>query len=149
MQPIIAPTPETSEAARNALRALQPLTGRMPTQSTLSIGAAEDKTISIALPADALRVLVETLGHLANGSAVTVTPLHAELTTQQAAELLNVSRPFLDDVLADGQIPYRKVGAHHRIRLADLLAYKERDDAERRAVADELAAEAQKLGLGY
>ena len=149
MQPMAEPTPETSEVARNALRMLQPLTGRVQAETTVSICVAEGDEMAVTLPFDALRVLVEVLGEMANGSAVTVVPMHAELTTQQAADLLNVSRPFLIGLLDGGQIPYSKVGTHRRVRMADLMAYKERDDAERRAIADELAAEAQKLELGY
>jgi excisionase family DNA binding protein len=120
-----------------------------PVETRLSVRASGGKRVSVALPAEALDALLEVLGQIASGCAVSVVAEDAELTTQQAADHLNVSRPFLIGLLDARAIPYRKVGTHRRVRMSDLLAFKERDDAGRRAVAEELAAEAQKHGLGY
>ena len=99
--------------------------------------------------AEAFNLFLEILGQMANGNAVTIVPIHGELTTQQTADLLNVSRPFLVKLLDDGKIPSRKVGAHRRVRAEDVIAYKHADDMRRRAILDELTAEAEKHGLGY
>lgn len=101
----------------------------------------------IRLPYSILKVLMEVVHEMARGNAVRVMPIHAELTTQQAAELLNVSRPFLVSLLEQGEIKYRKVGTHRRILLEDLLIYKDRRDRERLSALDELAKEDQRLGL--
>ena len=103
----------------------------------------------LTLPRAAVRLLVHLLTEMADGNAVTVIPVHAEMTTQDAADFLNVSRPFLVGLLESGGIPYRKVGTHRRIRFQDVKGYRDRIDAERERSLDELAAQAQELGMGY
>lgn len=148
VKPKLEPTAASTEAARKALHALQAL-GRPPTEAEVEVGVPGGETLSFRLPPEAVRALLEVLGQLANGTAVTVVPSHAELTTQQAADVLNVSRPYVVTLMESGELPFRKVGTHRRVRMADLAAYKARDDAERRAAMDQLAAEAQDLDLGY
>jgi excisionase family DNA binding protein len=99
------------------------------------------------LPAAAVRLLGALLTELAKGNAVTLMPHHAELTTQEAADLLNVSRPFLVSLLENGQLPHHKVGRHRRVRFADLMTYKQRRDAESEAGLRELAALSQDMKL--
>jgi excisionase family DNA binding protein len=94
-----------------------------------------------------VELLARILAHMAAGQAVSVVPAHAELTTQQAADLLNVSRPHLIGLLEAGEIDYRRVGKHRRVTALSLLAYMRADDQRRRDAADELSALTQKMGL--
>jgi excisionase family DNA binding protein len=110
---------------------------------------ADNSGTTLQIPGLSLRLLVDILAQIANGNAVTVAPVHTELTTQQAADILNVSRPYLVKLLEERKLPYRRVGNRRRVLLADLLAYKRIDDADRRAIAEELTSEAQRLGLDY
>ena len=103
----------------------------------------------LELPAGAVALLMEILEAMAAGRGVTIIPENAELTTVQAADVLNVSRPFLVRLLEEGAIPFRKVGKHRRIRMDDVMAYKEDIDRKREAALDELARLAQEHDMGY
>jgi excisionase family DNA binding protein len=104
-----------------------------------------DETLTV--PRGVVELLARILAHMAAGQGVSVVPTHAELTTQQAADLLNVSRPFLIGLLDAGAIDHRKVGKHRRVKAASLLDYLRTDDQRRREAADELSALTQEMGL--
>jgi excisionase family DNA binding protein len=108
-----------------------------------------DQEQPIELPPGAVLLLMDILEAMAAGRGVTIIPENAELTTVQAADVLNVSRPFLIKLLEEKALPCRKVGAHRRIRMEDVMAYKARIDAERETVLDQLVAEAQENDMGY
>ena len=102
---------------------------------------------TVALPGVAVRLLRGVVHHLAQGHAITFFPLSERLTTQEAAEILNVSRPHVVKLLESGVIPFERVNVHRRIKPEDLLAYKQRRDAERRERLAEMARETDELGL--
>ena len=109
----------------------------------------EEQEQPVELPIEAVEMLIEILEAMSSGHGVHIIPENAELSTVQAAEILNVSRPFVIKLMEEGVLPHRKVGKHRRIRIEDTIAYKTRIDRERERVLDELAAEAQKEDMGY
>jgi excisionase family DNA binding protein len=102
---------------------------------------------TVKLPAPAVRLLLRILEEMARGNAVTIIPVHAELTTQEAADILNISRPSLIQLLKEGKIEYRRVGTHRRVKFEALMRFKRKADEARRAALDDLAAYDQELGI--
>ena len=101
----------------------------------------------LEIPGSVFGVLVRAVREMERGNGVTIIPVHAELTTQQAAELLNVSRPYLVRLLKEGEMPFHQVGRHRRVRVEDLLAYKEKRDSQRRHLLKKMVEEGQEAGL--
>jgi excisionase family DNA binding protein len=145
----VAPTEADALLARESSRRLA--TRKLGRRSSVRIQLLDDgeEAETVAVPASALRLFLHLLTEMSQGNAVTLIPTHAELTTQQAADLLNVSRPYLVKLLDEGKIPCRTVGKYRRVRFDDLMAYKRKDDEARAKVLDQLTAEAQELGMGY
>ena len=137
------PTRQDIEDAQSTSRALS----KYSTQERLRFMLPDGE--DFILPGYAFDLLLDILTEMSKGNAITVMPVHAELTTQEAANLLNVSRPFLVDLLEKGEIPFRKVGTHRRIMFRDLLDYQQRTASSRQKILDELAAQAQELDMGY
>lgn len=102
---------------------------------------------TIELPQAVYDVLTQVVQAMAQGLAVAVMPLHLELTTQEAADFLNVSRQYLVQLLDRGAIPHTKVGTHRRVRFGDLRAYKETRDQQRRSGLDRMARLSDELGM--
>lgn len=141
------PTPQEIEQAKDSSRTLSKYANADRVQ--LSLKASNGLSDDLILPGHVLQILLEVLAEMGKGNAISLVPMHQELSTQEAAHLLNVSRPFLVGLLEKGEIPFRKVGAHRRVYLRDVMAYKERTDQQRGKALDALAALSQQEGMGY
>jgi len=143
--------PSREEVAA-AIEALRRLPAHWPaktgTHQIILLPEAADRQV-IEVPTLAMRMFAQILGEIAVGHAVRVLPVRPELTTQEAADLLDVSRPKLVRLLEEGVIPYTKAGAHRRVRLEDVVLYKEQRDAASFKALDSLARQSQKLKEGY
>lgn len=118
-------------------------------KKTVMIEVKSDEGHSIKVPVKVFKLLLDILSQMAKGNAISIVPSEAELSTQQAADMLNVSRPFLVKLLKEEKIPYKQVGRHRRILLEDLLAYMKKQDQVREKALQALADQAQELDMGY
>ena len=116
---------------------------------TLSVQDKSGEVHSVNMPVSALRLLVDVLTELGEGNTVKLVPIHTELTTQEAADLLNVSRPTLIKLLDEGDIPFHRSGNRRKVRFADLRQYQETLEQNRLNTLEDLSDLDQELGLGY
>jgi len=144
---ITLPDDETS-LARNSSQMLASLIG--DDSIPLTIQLANEKTgerIETTVPGAALRLFAEILATMADGNPVMLIPMHAELSTQQAADLMGVSRPYFVKLLDEGEIPFRRVGEQRRVKYQDLQTYLTQYQKEAGEALDELTADGQRAGL--
>lgn len=143
----LPPSAQDAAMARASGQILSPFAKRHEPLSLKVREAGQEQPLE--LPTAAVMLLMEILEAMAAGRGVTLIPENAELTTVQAASVLNVSRPFLIKLLEDNALPHRKVGKHRRVRMEDVMDYKAKIDRDREEILDKLAREAQEQGLGY
>lgn len=141
------PSQEEVEQAITSSRTLSKYTDVDRVQ--LSLRGCDGETDDLVLPGHVLQILLDVLSEMSKGNTVSVVPYHHELTTQEAANLLNISRPYLVSLLEKGDVPFRKVGTHRRVLLTDLMAYRDRINKERQQALDTLTAMSQEEGMGY
>jgi excisionase family DNA binding protein len=144
---VIRPGDANADLAGRAVRRIREYLTDHPGTDPVTIRGELAGDDALVVPREATVLLAQILALLASGQGVQVIPDAAELTTQQAADFLNVSRPFLIGLLEAGEISFRKVGTHRRIRFDDIREYKRRDDLQRRKVADDLTSLSEELGL--
>ena len=142
----LAPSSEDITLAQESSRCLTAVAGH---QVTCTIKAADGKPIKIKLPASVVEMLTQMLTQMAQGKAVGLIPINAQLTTQQAADILGVSRPFVTAQMKIGKLRFHKIGTHRRIAFSDLMKYRSELAKESEDAMDALVAEAQELNLGY
>lgn len=140
------PNPEISAIARTSARELSALLEDLPEADRASIKMEGHDLI---LPRQAITLLRDILADMAQGKAVSIMPLNAELTTQQAANILNVSRPYLIKLINSKKIAHTKVGTHRRIRFEDLMDYKQSLKQQSADAMDQLVDQAQEHNMGY
>ncbi|MEL4015983.1 helix-turn-helix domain-containing protein [Dryocola clanedunensis] len=141
------PDTRESELAQRGQRELAAWLSTKLDAQRISILGEDDKNHTIELPTSALTMLLDVLGELAVGNAVQIVPVHAELTTQEAANLLNVSRPHMVKLLEEGKLPFHKTGRHRRVLFADLMEYKNKREHESLDAMQALADQAQETGM--
>jgi excisionase family DNA binding protein len=149
MDALNLPTRKEQKIARENKESLNRIAEKLKKSTKeVEIGVRGEKD-HIKIPVSALKHLNTIMDLIAQGKAITVNPIDSEITTQEAADILNVSRPFVVKLLEKGKMPHHKVGSHRRIKLRDLLVYKQRMEKDREEALTELTRIGQELDLNY
>ncbi len=146
---VITPTEKEAIMAQESSQSLASHLQLSESSQVLKVISDQGESVTVKVPTSAFRLFIDILTQMAHGNSLTLMPIHAELTTQQGAEILNVSHSYLIKLLESGEIPFHKVGNHKKILYQDLRAYKNLINAQRREILAELAAQAQELNMGY
>ncbi|WP_440905556.1 helix-turn-helix domain-containing protein [Catenovulum sp. SX2] len=141
------PTSDEIDVAKRSSRTLAKYASVDRVQ--MSISGSNGESDQFVLPGHVMQILLDVLSEMSNGNAISLIPHNQEVSTQEAANILNVSRPFLIKLLEGGNIPFHKIGTHRRVKLQDILTYKQQIDEKRNHVLDELSELSQSEGMGY
>jgi excisionase family DNA binding protein len=141
------PTQEAITLASQALESVSAVVANPPETITFAILNPDLQGTKITIPGGMFRLMVDVLNAVSQGEPITLLPHSAELTSQEAADMLNVSRPYLVKLLDEGAMPSRKVGIYRRVKVQDVLQYQKQEKAKREKILDELTQEAQEMGL--
>ncbi len=141
------PTEYEMQQAKDSSRLLSTYSAAEHVQLSLPNSHNDKKTVT--LPGHTLQLFLDVLAEISKGHAVSLVTHQQELSTQEAANILNVSRPFFVKLLDSNEIPYRKIGSHRRVLLRDVITYKHDVDRKRMATLDELTQLSQNEGMGY
>jgi len=143
------PSAEESALAKLCSQELAAILETRQEVQTFSVQDKSGEVHSVNMPVSALRLLVDVLTELGEGNTVKLVPIHTELTTQEAADLLSVSRPTLIKLLNEGEIPFHRSGNRRKVRFADLRQYQDALEQNRLNTLEDLSDLDQELGLGY
>jgi excisionase family DNA binding protein len=145
----VAPSKQDADLAKESSRKLAALAATLSQTVEVEIVAGGRKVEKIVLPRGAVDLLTQLLTEMSRGNAVTLMPVRAMLTTQQAARLLGVSRPFVIKEIQAGRLQHQAVGTHRRIPLPSVLKYRQAQMMAHDQAMNELVSQAQELGMGY
>jgi len=148
---VFLPTAEDSKQAKDSSRVLAQALANYSDDDRvrMTIQGSSGTNDELVLPGDIMNLLLNVLTQVSQGNAISLMPMHQEISTQQAADLLSVSRPHLVKLLEQGNIPFRKVGSHRRVKLTDVMDYRGTVDKERNKTLDELSQLSQDMGMDF